>query len=325
MTQVLLALIPATLAYVWFFGFGLIYNMIIASTAAVGFEALMLRLRGKQLAPFLSDYSAVVAAVLFAFAIPPLTPWWVTVTGIGFAIVVAKHLYGGLGFNLFNPAMVGYAILLIAFPKEMSFWLPPAIDDLGTNHIGAYDNLIAILTGQLPGGVTVDSISAATALDYLKTGQAEMQTMGEMQANPLFGSMGARGWEWVANGFILGGLWLMYRRIIRWHIPFSMLAGLFLTSSLFYAIEPDAYTSPFFNVFTGAAMIGAFFIATDPVSAATSNRGKLVFGFGIGVLTYVIRTWGGYPDGVAFAVLIMNLCVPLIDHFTKPRIYGHDR
>ena len=205
MGKVLLALIPATIAYVWFFGFGLIFNMLIAAAAAVGFEALCLKLRGKRLAPFLTDYSAVVAAVLFAFAIPPLTPWWITVTGIGFAIVIAKHLYGGLGFNPFNPAMVGYAVLLIAFPKEMSLWLAPAIDDLGTTRLGVYDTLMVILTGHLPQGQDLDSVTAATALDYLKTGQAEMQTIGEMQLSPLFGSMGARGWEWVANGFLVGG------------------------------------------------------------------------------------------------------------------------
>ncbi|MEM7284040.1 MAG: electron transport complex subunit RsxD [Pseudomonadota bacterium] len=325
MREVLIALIPAAVAYVWFFGWGLVFNIVIATAFAVLFEALMLKLRSKHLGPFLGDYSAIVAAVLLAFALPPLTPWWITVTGVAFAIVVAKHLYGGLGFNPFNPAMAAYAMLLVTFPLEMSIWLPPAIEDMETSQVSAYASLIAILTGSLPDGVPFDAISAATALDYLKTGQAEMQTMGEMQTSPLFGSMGARGWEWVANGFLLGGLWLMYKRIIRWHIPFSMLAGLFVISGIFYAIDADAYTSPFFNIFSGATMIGAFFIATDPVSTATSNRGRIIFGLGAGVLTYVIRTWGGYPDGVAFAVLIMNMTVPVIDHFTVPRIYGHEK
>ncbi len=325
MRQVLYALVPAAVAHVWFFGPGLLINMVIASLVALASEAIMLRLRGRTLRVFLGDYSAIVAAVLLCFAIPPLTPWWITATGVVFAIVIAKHLFGGLGYNPFNPAMAGYVVLLVSFPARMTAWLPPDIDGLAAVEFSSLQTLIIILTGDLPDGLGWDAVTMATPLDQVRTGLGQMRTIGEVQQNPLFGDFGGRGWEWLANWFALGGLWLLYKGVIRWHIPVSMLASLAVMATVFYLIDPGSHPSTPFHLFSGAAMIGAFFIATDPVTAASSEKGRLIYGAGIGILTYVIRTWGGYPDGVAFAILLMNMAVPVIDKLTLPRVYGHER
>lgn len=323
MRQVLYALAPAAACYVWFFGPGLLFNILIASATALAAEAIMLRLRGRPLEKYLGDYSAILTGVLLAFAIPPLTPWWVTATGAAFAIVFAKQLFGGLGYNPFNPAMAGYVVLLVSFPVHMTAWLAPA--GPGAPDFGVWQTLTIILTGNLPAGIGWDALTSATPLDQVKTGLGLMQTIGEIRQNPLFGDFGGRGWEWVANFFALGGLWLLYKGVIRWHIPVSMLVSITVIASVFYLLDPGSHPSPAFHLFSGATMIGAFFIATDPVSAATTEKGRLIYGAGIGLLTYIIRSWGGYPDGVAFAVLLMNMTVPLIDKITVPRVYGHDR
>ncbi len=325
MGEVLLALVPATIAYVWYFGPGILVNMMVAVTVSVAAEAAVLAARGRPVASGLGDLSAIVTAVLLAFALPPLTPWWVTATGATFAIVFAKQLYGGLGYNPFNPAMVGYVVLLISFPAEMTRWLPPGGLDLAAERPDLMATLGYMFTGQLPPPLAWDAIAGATPLDQVKTELGLARTVEEIRAGPLYGDFGARGWEWVNNFVAIGGLWLLYRKVIRWHIPVAMLAAVIVASTAFYLLEPGNYPPPSFHVFSGATMIGAFFIATDPVSAATSERGRLIYGAGIGLLTYVIRTWGGYPDGVAFAILLMNMAVPAIDRYTVPRAYGHGR
>jgi Na+-translocating ferredoxin:NAD+ oxidoreductase subunit D len=245
-------------------------------------------------------------------------PWWLTLVGIGFALIFAKHLYGGLGHNPFNPAMVGFAVLFISFPAEMTVW--PRLD----NPLGLLDSLNWIFAGVLPAGAAgIDAISSATPLDTLKMQLARAQTLTEIRATPLFGIFGARGWEWVAFAYALGGLWLIYRKVITWHIPVGVLGSLFAIAALFFILNPDTAPSPMLHLFSGAAMLGAFFIATDPVSAATSRQGKLLFAAGIGLLVYIIRTWGGYPDGMAFAILLMNMAAPMLDYYTRPRVFGH--
>jgi electron transport complex protein RnfD len=325
MGEVLLALVPATVAWVWFFGPGILYNMAVAALVALSCEAAALALRGRAVRTQLADLSALVTAVLLAFCLPPLTPWWITATGAAFAILFAKQLYGGLGYNPFNPAMAGYVVLLISFPEQLTRWPWPLVELQGAAPVamGAWDALKVTLTGALPPGVTWDALGGATPLDDLRTRLALGVPVDEVRAAPLYGALGARGWEWIALWTGVGGLYLLWRRVIRWQIPAAMIAGLCLPAALAWLLAPAAFPPPSFHLVSGAALLCAFFIATDPVSAATSPAGRLVYGFGIGVLVFVIRSWGGYPDGVAFAVLLMNMAVPAIDHFTRPRTYGH--
>jgi len=322
MRAVLYALIPALLAHVWFYGPGILMNVTVALVAAVLTEAACLRLAGKPLAPFLTDGSAVVTAILFAFCLPPLCPWWVTMTGIVFGIAVAKHAYGGLGYNLFNPAMAGYVLVLVSFPSLMTVWPAPDIGDLDYVRPDFAATLQYCLTASLPDGLTVDAIARATTLDSAKEGLGLMRTMDEIRVNPTFGDFGGAGWEWICNFVAIGGFGLLVRKVIRWHTPAAVLVGLLAMASFAWLLDPDTHPSPGFHLFSGGAMLGAFFIATDPVSSPTTARGRLVYGAGIGVLTWLIRAFGSFPDGIAFAVLLMNAVVPLIERYTRPRVYG---
>lgn len=321
MLAVLYALIPGVLVYVYFFGTAVLINIALAVFTAVLLEAIILKLRHRPVLPYLLDGSAVVTAVLLALALPTLSPWWLTVAGVSFAIIIAKHLYGGLGYNPFNPAMVGYATLLIAFPREMTAWLPAEIP-----HFSFFDSLRFTFLGHLPVGETYDSITMATPLDTVKTQLGLNFTLNEIKNSnsALFGGIAGRGWEWVNLLFMLGGFTLIFMKVINWRIPAAMLGSLFIIALFFSLIDTDAYANPIFHLFSGAAMLAAFFIATDPVTASTTLKGQLIYGAGIGILTYIIRTWGGYPDGVAFAVLLMNMAVPTIDYYTRPRVFGEE-
>jgi electron transport complex protein RnfD len=318
MRRVMYALVPGTAACVAFFGWGVLVNIALASVTALASEALMLRLRGRPVAPFLMDGSALLTAVLLGLALPSLAPWWLTVVATAFAIVIAKQLYGGLGYNPFNPAMIGYVVALISFPKEMTSWLTPHLG----GQLDLLQTLAAQFSGHLPSGLHLDAISSATPLDTMKTQLKLSHTLTEIQAGPAFGSFGGVGWEWVGLGYLAGGLWLLYRGVIRWHIPLGVLGGLAVMALIFNLVDSDAYASPLVHLFSGGAMLGAFFIATDPITASTTERGRLIYGAGIGILTYIIRTWGGYPDGIAFAVLLMNMAAPTIDYYTRPRVFG---
>lgn len=325
MRQVLFALLPAALAHVWFFGPGFIMNLMVAVVFCVAGEAAMMRMRRRSVETALGDYSALVTAALLAFCLPSLTPWWVTATAALFAVVVAKHLYGGLGFNIFNPAMAGYVVVLIAFPAYMNLWTQPRMGDLDYHYMSILETVRYTLTGALPDYLSFDAVSRATPLDTMKAGLNSMRTFSEIHVLPTMGDFGGRGWEWIGNFTAIGGAWLLLKKIIRWHIPVAVLMGLLLPSGIVYFLEPGLRASPGFHLFSGGTILCAFFIATDPVTAATSTRGRLLYGFGIGLIIYAIRRWGSYADGVAFAVLLMNLCVPAIDYFTKPRIVGHPR
>ncbi|MCP4406459.1 MAG: electron transport complex subunit RsxD [Gammaproteobacteria bacterium] len=320
MLQVIYALIPGSLAMIWYFGWGILINIVIAVTVAVGAEAAMLLLRNRPLGHFLGDYSAIVTGWLLALALPPLAPWWLTIVGILFAIVIAKHLYGGLGFNPFNPAMIGYVVLIVSFPVQMTSWTPPGM--LTEINFNLFQSAFIIFTGQLPNNLSWDAVTMATPLDTMRTQLGLNLTIEEIGKSPLWGDFGGRGWEWIGNWYLLGGAWLTYRRVIDWQIPAGMLGGLITIATLFYLADPDIHPFPAFHVFSGGALLGAFFIATDPVTASTTPKGRLIYGAGIGCLVFIIRTWGGYPDGVAFSVLLMNLAVPAIDYYTKPRVYG---
>ena len=320
MRQVLYALVPGIAAYAWFFGPGVLVQILLAVAFALGFEALMLRIRRRDLRLFLGDYSAAVTAVLFALCIPPLAPWWIACIAMLFAIVVAKHLYGGLGQNPFNPAMVGYIVVLISFPQAMTQWLAPR--DIAAVAPDLPAVLAAIFTGQVPVPLAWDAITQSTPLDTLKTGFESGRTMAEIRIAPVFGDFGGLGWEWITTWYALGGLYLLYRRVISWQVPLAVLGSVLLLSTPAFLLDPGSNPVPLQHVFAGALVLCAFFIATDPVSGCTSPLGRLWFGVGVGVITLVIRRWGGYPDGVAFGVLLMNMAAPLIDRYTRPRIYG---
>jgi Na+-translocating ferredoxin:NAD+ oxidoreductase subunit D len=330
MTQVCLALVPGTLALVWFFGWGVLINMALATVFAVAAEAMVMQLRGRPVLPAIRDWSAVVTALLFALTIPPTLPWWMTLLGMLFAIVIVKQLYGGIGYNPFNPAMAGYVFLLISYPVATTSWLPPAVPellevkDLAT--LSFLDSARLIFTGALPTDLTWDAITAATPLDEMRTKLDQGMTIAEIRASsPLWGVFGGRGWEWVAGLFLLGGLYMLWRQVITWHIPVAFLGGLLITAGAFWLLDPQTHPFPTFHLFSGAAILGAFFIATDPVTACTTKRGQLIYGFAIGATVFVIRTWGGYPDAVAFSVLLLNIAAPMIDHYTQPRVFGRKR
>ena len=299
----------------------MLWQFLLAALAALSCEVLALRLRGKPVFMFITDGSALVTAALLALSIPPLAPWWLIVSAAVFAILLGKHVYGGLGLNPFNPAMLGYAVMLVSFPKQMTAWLPASDITLP----GGFESLRAILTGQLPERLTVDVLSGASPLAALKSGLSLRQTLDEILTQPAFGEFAGRGWEWISVALLLGGLFMLMLRIIRWQIPVSMLLGVAVCALIMSWLDPGRHAGVLMHLFSGATMLGAFFIATDPVTAATSARGRLIYGAGIGVLTYVIRDFGNYHDGLAFAVLLMNLAVPLIDKFTIPRIYGEAR
>ncbi|MDE2442065.1 MAG: RnfABCDGE type electron transport complex subunit D, partial [Betaproteobacteria bacterium] len=291
-------------------------HIALTTVAALLGEALMLAVRRRPIGMFLSDLSAVVTAWLIALSFPPLAPWWLTVTATLFAIVIVKQLYGGLGQNPFNPAMIAYAISIVSFPALMSQW--PGTD-------GHFSSQLQVIFGLAP---RVDSLTSATPLDALKTalmlaGDSHTATVGSIRANAeIFGLFGGHGWEWVAIGYLVGGLWLIQQRIITWHMPTAFIVGMTLIAAPLWLWQPDSYASPLFHLLSGGAMLGAFFIVTDPVSGATTPRGKLIFAASIGLLAYLIRVFGGYPDGVAFAVLLLNICVPLIDMYTQPPVFG---
>jgi electron transport complex protein RnfD len=320
MFKVLVTLVPAILVYASLIGPGILINLCIASIAALGFEAIMLRLRGHPAKPFLMDLSAIVTAWLLALSLPPLAPWWLVVTGTLFAIVVAKHLYGGLGQNIFNPAMVGFAVLLISFPVQMTQWSSPL--QLAHHQMSFGESLGYIFGSGLPEGVKLDAIAQATPLDTMRTQLMQQHTLQEIMRTSIFGDIGGTGWEWIAAMYLLGGLVLWAMRIITWHVPVAFLAGIWLTGGFLHFADTSRFAAPWFQIATPSAMLGAFFIATDPVSGSSTPLGKIIFGVGAGFLTVLIRAFGGYPDGVAFAILLMNICAPLIDTYTQPRVFG---
>lgn len=324
MYQVLYALIPGTMAAIYFFGWGVLINLMITATVCLLSEALVLKLRARPVEAALKDGSALITACLLALALPPLVPWWLTVIASIFAIVMAKQLYGGLGFNLFNPAMVGYIVVMISFPREMTYWTPP----LGVSEgwLSFSDTFNVIFSGALPDNSSIDSITMATPMDTLKT-QIGLEngiesTRQHKIYGALFSGLSGVGWQWLNLLFLAGGIWMIKQKVIDWRIPVSFLITLLLIANFFAVSDYATYPSAIFHLFSGGTMLCAFFIATDPISACTTPRGRWIYGAGIAAIAYVIRTWGGYPDGLAFAVVLMNIAVPLLDYYTQPRTYG---
>ena len=328
MRLVMYAAIPGILAQWYFFGWGNIIHLAIAMATVMIAEFFVLSLRKKDIKNELLDGSALLTALLLAVSLPALVPWWITVLGALFAILVVKQLYGGLGHNPFNPAMAAYVMLLVSFPVQMTSWQPPL--SLMNIELDFINTLWTIVTGYTLDGYSVeqlrshiDGFTMATPLDTFKTDLTLGLTATESFQNAIFGEHYAYGWEYVNAGFLLGGLILIAKKAIDWVTPTSFLASLFVCSFVAYMFNPDGNASTIFHWVSGGTMLAAFFILTDPVSGATSIKGRIVFAVLAGFLVFIIRKFGGYPDAVAFAVLLCNMAAPLIDQYTRPRTYGH--
>lgn len=328
MRMVALACLPGIAVQAVFFGYGVLIQLVLAIITAWVSEALVLQLRKKALMPRLKDHSALLTGLLLAVAIPAYAPWWLIVIGTAFAIIIVKQLYGGLGNNLFNPAMAAYVLLLVSFPLQMTQWLPPV--SLQPIDLTPLDALCSIFSqfscsgfslSQLQTGI--DGITMATPLDTLKTDLSQGLTLEESLSKPIFFAISGHGWLWVNLAYLLGGIFLVQQKIISWRIPVAVLASLAVLSLIANLAASDTIAGPLFHLFSGGTMLAAFFIATDPVSASTTDKGRLLYGGLIGMLVFFIRNFGGYPDAYAFAVLLANMAVPLIDYYTKPRTYGH--
>ena len=316
MRWVIAMTIPGLIAQTLFFGWGNLHNVLWCSLVALASEAVILKIRRLPLGFYLNDYSALVTGVLLGLALPPFAPWWVSFIAVTFAIIFAKHLYGGMGYNPFNPAMVGYALVLVSFPVAMTTnWATPL--SLVEQAPSMGETLAKIWSeSALP-----DALTGATPLDTYKHEIAHLLSDEVFQA-PVFGSFYALGWEWVNLAFLAGGLVLFALKVIPWQTPVGVLLGLAIPA-IILGWDADQSAPFMLHMLAGATMLSAFFIATDPVTSCTTARGRLVFGLGVGLFAYIIRRYGSYPDAFAFAVLLMNFAAPLIDIYTQPRTYGH--
>ncbi|OMH33847.1 RnfABCDGE type electron transport complex subunit D [Motiliproteus sp. MSK22-1] len=326
MTTVLIALSPITLFAVYQFGWPALNLIGLCLLSALLFEILCLYSTGKPLDTYILDGSGMLTALLLALSLPPHAPWWIAICGSGFAIIVGKHVYGGIGQNPFNPAMLARVALLLSFPVEMTHWTQAA-PLLST----AAPSFIEGLQITFQSSTAFDGLTAATTLGQLKTDLSQglpLQQLTEQYFQPLDSSLGLTAGSLGETSSLLiaiGGLYLLRQRIFSWRLPTSFLGSLLLLSTTAWILAPEIYASPLFHLTSGGVMLAAFFIVTDPVTSPCTRRGQLLFGTGCGALTFVIRTWGGYPEGVAFAVLLMNAMTPLIDHYVRPRRYGRSR
>lgn len=325
MMRVVFALIPATAFGLFCFGFPAINLFFVTVVSAIMFEAICLSFAQRPVASTLMDGSALLSGWLVAMTLPPFAPWWIGVMGSAFAIILGKHVYGGLGQNLFNPAMLARVALLISFPIEMTTWAN--VSPLFFPHSpDILDSWRITFSGVTP----TDAMTGATTLGYIKTEFSQNRLLGDIMQN-VSNVANVLGWTRGSLGetstLLLagGGIWLIRQNIISWHIPASLLGTVFLLSTVFYVIDSTHYVSPLVHLSSGALCCTAFFIATDYVTSPNTSNGQLVFGVGCGLLIFVIRTWGAYPEGAGFAVLLMNSATPLIDHYIKPRIYGRDK
>lgn len=319
MGLVMLALLPATLAGFWQFGWPAFCLWAVTVLSCVLWEALCLRWAGRRVMPVLFDGSAALTGWLLALSMPPWAPWWLGALGGVIAIVIAKQVFGGLGCNVFNPAMVGRTVLLVSFPVLMTQWVNPQMLSQGTDlmqavHIGLSGGVPdAYTSASLLGNVKTE-LGRGTVLAEAMSGFATAQGASGERA----GSLGETASLWV----LLGGLFLVAKRVIGLRIPLGFLAGLCLPAAIAHGLAPDHYLPPLAHLLSGGAMLGAFFIATDYVTSPSAPFGQWIFALGAGLLTWLIRTWGGYPEGVGFAVLLMNAVTPVLDLWARPRIFG---
>lgn len=305
MWGVVIALVPALLVSLWYFGIGALVTTLIAVLSCVILEYAISKYMLK-IQPTITDGSAVVTGILLAFNVPSNIPWWQLVIGSIVAIGVAKMSFGGIGKNPFNPALIGRVFMLISFPVDMTTW-PLPIQNRFT--------LVDALTGPTSLGVVKEGVKNGESLSSILTNIPDYVDM-------LYGNMGGSLGEVSAAAILLGGLFMIFRKIITWHIPVSYLLTVVLFTGVLWFINPDSYVDPIFHLLAGGLMLGAVFMATDMATSPMTWKGMLVFGFGCGVLTVLIRIWGAYPEGVSFAILIMNAVTPLINKGFKPKRFG---
>jgi electron transport complex protein RnfD len=326
MGLVMLALVPATAFALYQFGWPAIFLFLVTSATAVLAELLALKLAGKDPMPFLLDGSALLTGWLIALCLPPYAPWWIGALGAFIAIVLAKHAFGGLGQNIFNPAMIARTVLLISFPVQMTQFIVP--QPLLSGHTPSLIEGLAITFGGAP---LPDAVASASLLGSIKTQLGQGLPLPEISARSVDlwqmvvgsepGSLG----ETSALLVVIGGLLLLATRVISWHTPVAMIATTAALAALFSWLDPQHYAGPLVHLLSGTFLFAACFIVTDYVTAPASDAGKLIFGAGVGFLTWLIRTFAAYPEGVGFAVLLMNAAVPIIDTYVRPRIYGRTR
>ena len=299
MYGVVIALIPSLATYLWFFGLQSLAVILTSIVACVVVEFLVQKFLLK-VPTTISDGSAVVTGLILAFNLPSSLPLWIVVIGAIFAIGVCKMTFGGLGQNIVNPAIGGRVFLLMSFPAQMTSWIDPT---------------------------SVDGQTGATPLGLLKEGLKSGKTVSEIVDLPagtdlFFGSIGGSLGEVSALAILIGLAILLIGRIITWHIPVAVLGSMAVLQGIFYVANPDGFASPLFTLLTGGALLGAVFMATDYVTSPMTHKGMIIYGCGIGVLTILIRDFGSYPEGMSFAILIMNLVTPLINRFCKPKRFG---
>ncbi len=289
MRDVIIALVPATAMGIYYFGLRALILIVAAIVSAVFFEWLYEKITKKPVT--ISDLSAVVTGLLLAMNLPAAAPIWVPIVGSAFAIIFAKQLFGGLGQNFINPALAGRAFLLASYPTEMTTWTAP------TGFSGA------------------DAVAVATPLSELKAGTGLSASLGDLVMGNVGGCIG----ETCAIALIIGGIYLLYKHVISWKIPVIYIATVFI---LFAVIGRHGVRMPVQEIFAGGVMLGGIFMATDYASSPVTPKGQIIFAIGAGLITYLIRTFGGYPEGVSYSILLMNVCVPLIERFTEPTIFG---
>ena len=304
MRDVLIALAPAMLVSILASGWSVLVLILVGAAACVLTEYLIQKYLLKRPST-VSDLSAVVTGCLLALNLPPNAPWWLIVIGSIVAIGVAKMTFGGLGQNIFNPALVGRVFLLVSFPVLMTTW-----DDAGS--------MLGL----------VDAFSGATPLGAVKEGLKSGMTLSELTSDNLsfsqqfFFNAGGSAGELSAVALLLGFIYLLYRRVIKATIPLTILCTVFVVSGIFWLANPERFTNPLFNIFTGGLLLGAIFMATDYVTSPMTTKGQVIFGVGIGLITVFVRYFGSYPEGVSFAILIMNCAVPLLNKYCKPHRFG---
>jgi len=330
MLTVIIALLPATLVSVYLFGWLAVLLIITCILSCLVTEAVCLKMMNRPLSIVL-DNSAALTGLFLALTLPAATPWWMAILGSVFAIVLGKQVYGGLGHNIFNPALAARVILLISFPLSMTSWLVPMHDGSAAFNLYNFSDCLSFfLFGPDSLKLGLDAITMASPLGHVKTEWTQgvavadsLNAYGYSYLNAFLGLEAGSIGETSALALLIGGIYLMARHTITWHIPFSYIGTVVLLAAIFNVFAPDQFTSPMFHLFAGGLILCAFFMATDPVSSPVTPTGQIVFGIGCGVLTWCIRSFGGFPEGAMFAVLLMNCAVPLIDHYFRPQVYGH--